>query len=189
MTTSPLNVFLLCCFSLLPSPLSSSFLSSQASYNIASRKIFLKNKSSHITGQLSDCHFLPVGVEAQSACLPILTSLHPWVLLQTSHPEPLLSAHIPSPLSRMACISLGTSQFSKLDSQTAALVNILNFSWSHWLVSRSILHRPLAQHLGCISLVGVSSPPADWGAASLCLSHQTEHIEVIWWVCNTWVTL
>ena len=53
------------------------FLSSQASYNIASRKIFLKNKSSHITGQLSDCHFLPVGGEAHSACFPILASRHP----------------------------------------------------------------------------------------------------------------
>lgn len=66
--------------SLLPSPLCSSLLSSQASYNIASRTIFLKNKSSHITGQLSDCHVLPVGGEAQSVCLPSLLPFIPWVL-------------------------------------------------------------------------------------------------------------
>ena len=68
--------------------------------------------------------------------------------LQTSHPQPLLSAHIPSPLSRMACISLGTSQFSKLDSQAAALVNFLNFSWSHWLVFSSRISQHLTQTSG-----------------------------------------
>lgn len=58
----------------------------------------LKTKSSHITGQLSTCHFLPVRGWGQSACLPSLLPFIPEFFSRLSHPEPLLSAHIPSPL-------------------------------------------------------------------------------------------
>lgn len=62
-------------------------------------------------------------------------------------------------------ISLGTSL--KLDSQTAALVNILNFSWSHWLVSLQHLTQTLAQHLDVImSCWCIFSPSRLGGAAS-----------------------
>lgn len=95
--TRLLRVILPPFFSLFSSSLSSIF---HMPYNIASRKILLRNKSSHIIIQLLNCHFSPVEIKSQDSLslLPFSPNHRP--AIRASVP-----LHILFPLSRMAVIA------------------------------------------------------------------------------------